>query len=138
MRIAVRLIICFTLIFGVRSAFAQKAKIDSTAAQAALKDTAAFVEEEFEMPIAGVLNDQETRSGRADFFPIDLAQRGRQATSAYLGMPPGLFQFQYAGNQLSNPVTGFWNELAVFRKLSLRRFRILQNRSPGSFFPRIT
>jgi hypothetical protein len=110
MRIVVRLIFCFTLIFGVRSAFAQKAKMDSSAAQAALKDTAAFVEEEFEMPIAGVLNDQETRSGRADFFPIDLAQRGRQATSAYLGMPPGLFQFEYAGNQLSNPVTGFWNE----------------------------
>jgi hypothetical protein len=110
MRIAAKLIIYLTLSLGIHSAFAQKAKVDSTAPKKVIKDTAAVIEEEFETPIAGVLNAQETRSYRSDFLPINLTQRGRQATSAYLGMPPGFFQFKYAGNPLSNPVTGFWNE----------------------------
>lgn len=62
------------------------------------------------IPLKGVLNEQETTFYRSDTYPLSLAQRGRLATTAYRGLPPGAIGFNYAGNLLDNPVTGFWNE----------------------------
>jgi len=60
--------------------------------------------------IQGVLNAPEIRAYQSDFFPLTLSQRGRLSTAAFRGMPPGFFEYEYAGNRLSNPVAGFWNE----------------------------
>ena len=59
MRIAAKLIIYLTISFGIHSAFAQKTPIDSTKLKKIVKDTAAVIEEEFEIPVAGVFNDQD-------------------------------------------------------------------------------
>lgn len=109
MRFAELLIFCSIVFWIANPIFAQKVEADSTIQTAETKEPAAAEEIE-EIPIAGVLNDQEIRSYRSDFFPINLTQRGRQAGSAYRGMPPGFYRFEYAGNPLSNPVMGFWNE----------------------------
>lgn len=109
MRFAELLIFCSMVFLIANPLFAQKAEVDSTIQAAEVEEPAAAKEIE-EIPIAGVLNDQEIRSYRSDFFPINLAQRGRQAASAYRGMPPGFYRFEFAGNPLSNPVMGFWNE----------------------------
>lgn len=103
------LILSATLLLITPPVFAQKAEIDTTIQAAEKKDGPSPGEAE-EIPIAGMLNDQEIRSYRSDFFPINLTQRGRQAASAYRGMPAGLYQFEFAGNSLSDPVSGYWNE----------------------------
>ncbi|RMH75234.1 MAG: hypothetical protein D6681_22435 [Calditrichaeota bacterium] len=59
---------------------------------------------------AGTLTEPEQRAYRADFFSLSLLQRGRLATGAFRGMPPGFYRFRYAGNVFTNPVTGFWDE----------------------------
>ncbi len=73
----------------------------------------------------GVLNAPEIRAYHSDFFPLSLSQRGRMATAAYRGMPPGFFEYEYAGNRLSNPVTGFWNEQWLpYHQIDERHHRI--------------
>lgn len=56
------------------------------------------------------LTEEEFRFNQADFFPLSLAQKGRLSASAFRGMPPGFFEQSFEGNNLDNPLTGFWNE----------------------------
>lgn len=72
-------------------------------------DTAAAAEPEL-IDTKGVLTEPEYRDNHADVFELNLTQRGRFATSAWRGMPAGLYALNYAGLRLQNPVTGFWNE----------------------------
>ena len=60
--------------------------------------------------IKGVLSEEEMRFYRSDFFPLSLLNRGRQAVSAYQGMPPGFLDPVFGGRRLRNPLSGFWNE----------------------------
>lgn len=102
----------FWLIFfsPANPALAQRSAEDSTTAEnIAPKDSRSSPGAE-EIPIAGALNDQELRSLRSDFFLLDLTQRGRLAVNTFRGMPPGLYQFEFAGKRLFDPVSGYWNE----------------------------
>ena len=56
------------------------------------------------------LTEQEFRFNQADFFPLSLAEKGRLSTSTFRGMPPGFFEYRFEGNDLDNPVTGFFND----------------------------
>ena len=58
----------------------------------------------------GILTREESQFYRSDLFPLSLAQRGRLSATAYRGMPPGFREYQFAGNDLRNPSTSFWNE----------------------------
>lgn len=80
-----------------------------TAAAPAPPDTARI---EIYQPIEhkGVLNEPEIRAYQSDIWLINFANRGRIGSSAWRGMPAGFSNFNYAGNRLQNPVTGFWNE----------------------------
>ena len=62
------------------------------------------------MDLKGVLSEEEMRFYRSDFFPLSLLNRGRQAVSAYQGMPPGFLDPVFGGRRLRNPLSGFWNE----------------------------
>lgn len=63
-----------------------------------------------DITIKGVLSEEEMRFYRSDFFPLSLLNRGRQAVSAYQGMPPGFLDPVFGDRRLRNPLNGFWNE----------------------------
>lgn len=58
----------------------------------------------------GILSEERLHLYQADFFPLTLAERGRMATSAYRGMPPGFYGYSFNGRRLWNPLAGFWKE----------------------------
>ncbi len=83
----------------------------------------------------GVLTEPEFRDYCADVFELNLTQRGRFATSAWRGMPPGLHSGNYAGLRLQNPVTGFWNEQWIPYYQTGQRFTGGELLPPGALEP---
>lgn len=109
-RIAAALFFWLIFFSPANPALAQRSAADSTAAEKIPPQDSLISPETREIPLAGALNDQELRSYRSDFFPLDFTQRGRLAVNTYKGMPAGLYQFEFAGKRLFDPVSGYWNE----------------------------
>jgi hypothetical protein len=68
---------------------------------------------------------EEMQLYQADYFPLSLAEKGRQSALAWRGMPPGYLDYQFENVALVNPLWGFWDNQLV--PIELIRHRNLDN-----------
>jgi hypothetical protein len=59
------------------------------------------------------LSAQEMQFLRADFFPLSLAEKGRQSAPTWRGMPPGYLDTEFGWVPLVNPLWGYWDNQLV-------------------------
>jgi hypothetical protein len=52
---------------------------------------------------------EEMQMYQADFFPLSLAEEGRQSAFSWRGMPPGFLDNYYQQLPLFNPLWGYWD-----------------------------
>jgi hypothetical protein len=72
---------------------------------------------------------EEMQMYQADFFPLSMAEEGRQSAFSWRGMPPGYLDNHYQGISLYNPFWGYWDnqhipvEIIRNRQVDLLDFR---------------
>ncbi len=59
------------------------------------------------------LTAEEMQFYRADFFPLSLAEKGRQSAPTWRGMPPGFLDTRFEWVPLVNPLWGYWDNQLV-------------------------
>ncbi len=64
---------------------------------------------------------EEIQFYQADFFPLSLAEKGRQSAPAWRGMPPGYLDYQFDTMSLYNPLWGYWDNQFVPLELVRQR-----------------
>ncbi|MBN2365987.1 MAG: hypothetical protein EH225_08265 [Calditrichaeota bacterium] len=69
---------------------------------------------------------EEIQSYRADFFPLSLAEKGRQSVYSWRGMPPGFLDTYFEDIRLNNPLWGYWDNqhipIEIIRKSPVEKF----------------
>ncbi len=78
---------------------------DSSRTKYSATDSAAIAE----------LTTEQLQTYQSNFFPLSLAEQGRQSLSAWRGMPPGYLDYAFQNIRLINPLWGEWdNQLVPF------------------------
>lgn len=67
------------------------------------------------------LTVEEMQFYRSDYFPLSLAERGRQSATAWRGMPPGFLDYRFQNMSLVHPLWGYWDNQLLPIEIIRRR-----------------
>ncbi len=107
-----RLVVFFLLILACyrASVLAEKTKTEQDTLFAA-SDSSVIAE----------ITGEEFQSYQSEFFPLSLAEMGRQSAPTWRGMPPGYMDYTFENMQLILPLWGYWDNQFI-------PMEIIQNR----------